>query len=206
MTDAWPIRLALVSVIVGLLGGLTIGWQAWGTRAPAAELAAPEQRLDYGAMMLERQPELSLVPDPPIRPSSPPGTKRIARLVRVVVEPKPAESPSAPNGRSIERCGPVRIDLALLEMKAGGYRVVASSPDGTIVGGVDVPLAPPEAVARSPPPNAVGVLVRGPWLAAGVFYERDIGWLRTGIEVAYRRPSFGFPGGLEAGARAGIRF
>lgn len=76
----------------------------------------------------------------------------------------------------------VQIDLSLVRMPDNGRRVVASSPDGTIVSALDVPI---EAglIPPSPLKWAAG-LSYSTERETGVWLERDIGRLRLGAEVA----------------------
>lgn len=214
MTDGfdgpWIVRGMAACAVTGALIGLTLGWQLWWTqKPPAPEPEAPEER-HFDEVLLERQPDPMKVDHPPRPPASPPGTKQVLRLVRVTVRPAPGMPPGAETGSPVgagASCPDVSVDLALLRMKDGGHRVVASSPNGAILGGIDIPLAAPEQVARSPPVNAVGVFARAliP-MSGGVFYERDFGWLRAGVDLGYHPWSPLLPAGLEAGVRAGIRF
>lgn len=76
----------------------------------------------------------------------------------------------------------VQVDLSLVRMPDNGQRVVASSPDGTIVSALDIPIEP----VLLPPPSkkwAAG-LAYSTQREVGVWVERDVGRLRFGAEVA----------------------
>ena len=76
----------------------------------------------------------------------------------------------------------VQIDLSLVRMPDNGRRVIASSPDGTIVSALDVPI---EAGLVPPPPHkwAAG-LAYSTERETGIWLERDLGRFRLGAEVA----------------------
>ena len=94
-------------------------------------------------------------------------------------------------------CPPVTVDLSLVRMPDKTRRVIASSPDGKILSGIDVPIsAPVESAAR---PWAAGILITSE-RKLGAFLDRDVGPFRFGVE------SFQTPTGWGAAARAGIRF
>ena len=87
------------------------------------EQPKPEVRQVDGSLVLERKKD---APKP--RHIIPEGDK-VEREVSVEVETeKPTQS--------------VRVDLSLVSEPDGGKRVVASSPDGKVVGGADFPVAP----------------------------------------------------------------
>jgi hypothetical protein len=76
----------------------------------------------------------------------------------------------------------VKVDLQLVK-DGDGRRVVASSPDGQVIGGVDVPVeaainpvSHKWAVGLSCDPGACQQTV-GAWI------ERDIGRIRAGIDL-----------------------
>ncbi len=179
-------RAELTVVAVGILLGVCAGWwmRGWYDKPiTRAEPPAPAQRLDGGSLVLERG-EPGRVEDMPRPPELPKNVERVERVVRVTVRPQ-----LEGDGREVERgvmspaapasCPDVRVDLALLEMTDGTRRVVASSPDGIILGGVDVPLVPVKVVA---PPllNALGLTFRPLTKAPGIFYDHDFARLRVG--------------------------
>lgn len=77
-----------------------------------------------GSVVLERKPDAKAKPKQIIPPSS-----KVERIVSVEVE---TEKPTTH----------VTVDLTVVSEPDGGKRVVASSPDGRIIGSTDIPVAP----------------------------------------------------------------
>jgi len=96
-------------------------------------------------------------------------------------------------------CPVCRVDLSLVRDDEGGQRVIASSPSGSILRALDVPILP----ALLPPPVrpwAAGVSYgRGDTL--GVWIERDVSRFRLGADVQQDER-----GALRALVRVGWRF
>lgn len=171
--DENPLLYAAMGAIavLCLIGGITIGWMIWGRPAPSVEGPQPEQRQPGGALELERRPQLELDTRLANPPHGIPKGSTEERRVSVTVQPYEAD------------CPPVHVVLSVVRDADGGARVVASSPDGRVTGGVDVPM---------PVPLAMAAAVRRPWAAGvsyagqqayGVFVHRDIWRLRAGLEV-----------------------
>lgn len=163
-------------VALGLLGG----WAIWGKPGPTVGGPAPEQRQADGSVVLERQP----AQEAPREPHKPPPGGTVERLVTVEIQP------AAP-------CPRLHVDLSVVRMPDGSSRVVASSPDGEVSGGVDVPIER-AIVAAQQKPWAAGVSYAGD-RAWGVFVHREIWRIRAGLEVNATTD-----GGAEARAMVGI--
>ena len=160
----------MVILGLGFAGGLATGWNIYRTTTKAEPPAVAVRQGD-GSLILERKPETQkesekLIPTPQI----PKGAK-IERKVEVIVQPerKPEPLPLSSFASSVpadlaapqkQDCPPVRVDLALVRMPDETRRVIASSQDGQIVGGVDIPLEP-----EKPSPRPIK------WSAAGL-----VGW------------------------------
>lgn len=142
------------------------------------EAAAPAERMESGALRLHRDPEPPAA-DAPATPEIRMG-ERLERRARVVVNPR--------------KPGPVRTDLALIEQPDGGRRVVASSPDGDVIGGIDVPAR--KLIIPESRKWAAGLSASPTGKRPGVWIDRDVGRVRLGIELQ--------PDG--ARIRAGITF
>lgn len=209
---------------VGIALGLTIGWKLWKPKPAPVETAAPAARQADGSLVLERKPDAAAKPAQEL----PKGAK-VERIVQVTVQPKavqplpgiptpgsggapeartpgmdPASAPGNPGTTS--PCPPVRVDLTLVRMPDQTRRVIASSPDGTVVGGVDIPEAP------QPQPRVLKWAAGGSWNPAdhtyGAWVDRDAAFLRLGAEVnQVRAPALaGGATSYEARIRVGIRF
>jgi hypothetical protein len=184
----------LVLVISALVGAAALGW--WlGQPKPVQETAAPAQRQADGSLVLERKPDAAAKPKQQIPPKA-----KLERVAQVTVQPS-----AAPAG---EPCPPVSVDMSLVRNEDGSRRMLASSPDGTIVGGVDVPVesaAPPEA----PPRWAAGLSWSHAKQTGGMWIERDVPLfskvVRIGAEVNQDRIDQDATG-IDARLRVGFAF
>lgn len=165
------------TAVVALAAGVGVGYAIWGTHA---DQEAPRPAV--------RQPDASLVlarAAPAAAPAAPahqiPRGSREERRIAVTVKPKD--------------CRDLQLDLSLIRA-ADGLRVVASSPDGTVTGGADQPIAQ-QLDLGIPHPWAAGITFGGRQ-AWGTFVHRDIWRLRLGLEVSAREG-----GGSEARAVIG---
>lgn len=185
----WPARAAVAAVLLGAAVLLSRC-----STPPTPEPPAPAARQSDGSLLLERT-----APQPAAKPPHqlPRGAK-VERRMQITAKPKAAPVVSA--GGQLESA-PVTVDLSLVRMSDDTRRVVASSLDGEIVGGLDIPAEP---VPEPPEPKrwAVGVYVnpvrpeeRGVWV------DRDMGRVRVGAELGQG------PGRqLEARVKLGLTF
>ncbi|MBC2731394.1 hypothetical protein [Thiobacillus sp.] len=188
------LKLLLLSAIA-LIAAAAFGW--WmGQPKPVQETAAPEQRQADGSLKLERQPDAQAKPKQRIPPKA-----KVERLSRVTVQPAAIAEAGKP-------CPPVTVDMTLVRESDGGRRVLASSPDGQVVGGLDIPV---ETAAPPPEPKrwAAGVSWAPADSTAGVWIERDVPVfnqvVRAGIEVNQVRVDT-FATGIEGRLKLGLAF
>ncbi len=134
--------------------GLTVGWWIYRPPAPIPEPPAPETRQADGSLVLRRDASA-----PVSIPKLPTGS-RATRHASVTVRPTPPEA--VPEGCPV--CPDVRVDLTTVRQPDGTARVIAASPDGAVIGGVDVPLEP-----YTPP-------VAKKWAAGGYYSPLDNGF------------------------------
>lgn len=161
----------LGAVAVLCLGlGLGIGFAVWGHQGPAVGGPAPQQRQPDGSVVIERRPDVG-PPSAPVHAIPKGGTEE--RRVAVTIVPAPAADCPKPPA--------VHVDLSLVRFGDGSARVVASSPDGQVSNGLDVPIS---AAIREAEPRlwAAGVSFAGKQ-AFGVFVHRDLWRIRAGLEV-----------------------
>jgi hypothetical protein len=203
----------IAGVVLVFTSGLGLGWKLWGTKPTKVETYAPPVVQQDGSVVLERKPQADAKPAQQI-----PKGGKVERVVQVVVQPTqqvpslpPSGVPSVPSasGASLEParppCPPVRVDLTLVRMPDDSRRVVASSPDGKVVGGVDIPVTP--SVPPRPLLWAAGGLYSVKDRGVGVWLDRDLAFARVGGEII-RTPatSTGLPAQWTGSVRLGLRF
>lgn len=188
--------------------GLLLGWMLWHVE-PVRETAAPAKPLQGGGLVLERAPEAK--PPAEVKHAAREAGGKLERSVSVTVRPQaiPKDGgiyadPMTPAGGDLRTpaqpcsCAPVTVDLGLVRMPDESRRVVATSQDGEIIGGVDVPIDA-AAAARSLK-WAAGATYDPRRREFGAFLDRDFGPLRLGVEVQQR------DAGTAVVIRAGVRF
>ena len=157
----------------------------WPLPKPIVEVAKPAVVQPDGSTVIERTDTQPSVRPPHVVPK---GAK-VERVVQVKVKPKvviadgikaaPSLSPDAKPANN-----PITVDLSLVRLKDDTKRVIASSPDGEIVGGMDIPI---ETLTYKPQVWAAGISVDPVHQVGGVWVERDIGRIRVGAEVGANR-------------------
>lgn len=157
--------IILVSFVLFVSGCVWYAASQYYKPAPEAIDAAPAIKQDDGSTVLERNPGVK-----PPRPHKVPG--KPVRDVSITVQPKQ------------EECDPVTVDLTLYEDGKGGKRVVASSPDGTVIDGVDIP-ATDLAGHLEAKRNRIGIAYQPRGYA--VTASRDYGPLSIGVMVTKRK-------------------
>lgn len=191
-----PVMIALALVACGA----AVGWWWAQPDGKPPETPAPAQRQADNSLLLERRP------DPAARPRQqiPPGAK-VVRIAQATVQPNtPAPAAGQP-------CPPVTVDMSLIRDQDGAKRVLASSPDGQVVGGLDIPVEP--AQAPKPPHRwAAGLSWSPVTRTSGIWVERDVRIpiidvpARVGLDI---RQAPGVPAstpGLDGLIRIGIAF
>ena len=212
----------LVGLILGLLGGLGSGWKLWSPKPAKPETPAVAVRQPDGSLVLERKPDATAKPAQII-----PKGGVVERIEQVTIQPRaqtPGPSGADPAGTSgsapadagqkptnplpgaLTPCPPVRVDLTLVRMPDQSRRVVASSPDGDVVGGVDIPVenAVTPRVFKWAAGGVYGRTSSG-GRSVGAFLHRDAAFLRLGAEVTRDTPA-SLPAQWTARALVGIRF
>lgn len=186
--------IALAVLACGIAAAAVGYWL--GQPEPVQETAAPEQRQPDGSLKLERQPDPHAKPRQQI-----PRKAKVERVAQITVQPDANAEPGKP-------CPPVTVDMTLIRDPGGMRRVLASSPDGQVVGGIDVPV---ETAASAPEPKrwAAGVSWEPRNRTAGVWIERDVPVfsqvVRVGAEVNQVQTGIDAPG-VETRVRMGFAF
>ena len=176
----WTIVLAL-----SIIGAAIAVVLLWPHPKPVVETAKPAVVQSDGSTILERtdtQPEAK-------PPHVVPKGATVERVVQVKVKPKvviadgikdaPSLSPDAKPANN-----PITVDLSLVRLTDDTKRVIASSPDGEIVGGMDIPI---ETLAYKPRVWAAGISVDPVHQVGGVWVERDISRIRLGVDAGVNK-------------------
>jgi hypothetical protein len=160
----WSLRIKLIvgGCIAALLVLAAVAF--WPAKPIHEDVApAPMVRQADQSVIAERAPD-----------AHPPAARHIIprgyveeRRETITVAPAPAASS-------------VEVDLSLVR-KGDERRVIASSPDGTVVSAIDIPIEP--ALIPPPPLKWAAGLGYTTQREVGVWVERDIGRLRVGAEV-----------------------
>lgn len=201
MTEPAPSFRALAIGSLAASTFLVWIWFAYWVMRPEAKVMeppAPEVRQADGSLVLERKL------DPAAKPAKKiPAGAKVERLVSIKVKPNPpAANPAQPT--SAADCPEAQVDLSLVKMPDETRRVIASSPNGAIVGGLDVPVEP----TMAPPSRkwAAGLSWDPVKQAPGIWLDRDIGRIRLGVELNQVRHLDAGPVEVEGRIRLGVRF
>lgn len=217
MSSWWKEKSALyalaVSLALGVTAGLTTGWTLWSPKKGRAEVYAPAIRNEDKSLVLEKKPMADAKPAQQV-----PKGAVVERVVYVEVQPHgpsavvppttPGSTVTEPQATPSWPRSTVRVDLTLYRLTDGTRRVVASSPDGDVVGGLDVPVEDAKPQPRELKWAAGGVYGTTAWgdKAVGVFLDRDVKFLRTGAELTKNTYALSSRTGWEIRAKVGIRF
>lgn len=204
-------------VIVAL--SLSAAWYVWAPKPAPPETYKPATVQADNSVVLEKKPDAAAK-----APMIIPKGSTVERIVKITVQAKnPIQSISgtvevketvrmdkaAPESLEVaqaapelfKECPPVNVTLALIRDQDQTRRVVASSDDGIILGGVDIPV---ENVAPVVPKLwAVGAVIDPFKQTYGAFVDRDLGWLRVGAQLN-QRDQGDIPN--QIWLKAGIRF
>lgn len=174
--------VALIAGIgVGLFAGLKIG-----TPKKVWEPPAPAIRQADGSLVLQR------VIDPQAKPKQViPKGGTVERVISATIQPYPTLKPHED----------IKIDLSLVRMPDQTMRVVASSEQGLVVGGVDIPVQPSSKSLQLK--HSAGISYG--FNSYGAWYDRHYDRVTVGAEI--RRTWDGFKvKGWDASIRVGLRF
>ena len=195
MTD----RLYWTAVIaLSIIGAAVAVFLLWPHPKPVVETAKPAVVQSDGSTILERTDT-----QPGFKPAQAvPKGATVERVVHVTVQPKIKVASGVQGGTPTKQTSfglddkqslspdakpannPINVDLSLVRLKDDTKRVIASSPDGEIVGGLDIPI---ETLAYKPRVWAAGISVDPVHQVGGVWLERDISRIRIGAEVGANR-------------------
>lgn len=205
--------LILLGILV-LFIGFFVAWAIYRPRPSKPEVPAMAVRQKDGSLELERKGTQAPGVPGGIKPAQiiPKGGK-VERIVQLTVQPlnlpispgriggiqppiTPGDRVSGLNGTPKSK--PLEVDLTLVRMPDNSRRVLASSPDGQVVGGIDVPIGEPK-LPRIQRWTAEALAGYDSHAARNVF----------GGEVSYQKGPIAVSGGIIGGTAfvgAGIRF
>lgn len=189
----------LVILLLCIVAGAAITWYVARPK-PVVETPAAAEKQSDGSIVLERT---ATQPTAAPKMELPKGGK-LERTVSVTVQPEAHFKMPTPGQAAIEQCPPVSVDLALVRMPDQSRRVVASSKDGDVIAGLDVPVDTP--ALDEPKPWAAGLSYDPIKETPGVWVERDLWRVRLGLEVAQTRQQIGGPAAVETRLRVGFTF
>lgn len=207
---SYQIRATLFEIVAVAGIGFLIAWLIYRPRPAPIETAAPARVLPSGSTVIERQPENPTTA--PIPADIKQAVKEVghgAKLERAVhlrIQPNaPVQSPVAANAppgtpAPAPACPPVTLDLGLVTLSDRTQRVVARATDGTLLGGLDIPVQAPPLPWN--PKWAAGAIYRPQDHSYGAFIERDLGPIRFGADVTQSHDGIG----VAASLRVGVRF
>ena len=194
----WYVWTHLGAVLIGMW----LGAQLSKPKTVAHETAAPAVRQADSSLVLPRAPDSAAAPQHLI-----PKGDKLEREIRVTVQPKPALIATKPVKDSAGNlycpctAGPVHLDLSLVRLPDLTHRVIASSPDGAVTGGIDVPVDTIVAAHREPK-WAAGPLYDPGNRRWGGTIDRELGPLR--VSASELPPQRGFGNEVLVGLR--VRF
>lgn len=180
--------LALSALVLGVVAGLSSGWWLWRPKpAPVETAAAAIQLPKSGAMVIERNPAAA------VPPKIVAATKELNRKAKLTRAATITVQPTQPD------CDPVEIELGLVKLPDNTSRIVTTSDNATVTGGVDIPVATEQVVKEMKWAAGASFDVRE--RSYGVFVDRDFGFLRVSAEIRQSKEQ-----GATAIVRAGVRF
>jgi hypothetical protein len=170
VADMKTIYIWLVAIVIAFGGGLYTGYSMYHKEPVSIAVQdvkpAPEIKQKDGSIVLEKAPQINVKPKHVL----PVGSKA-EREITVKLASKQPE------------CPPVTADISIVSTGEGEKRVVVSSTDGTIVGGLDVPVIDTKLVAK---PETLKWAVGASYNSDkqyGAWIDRDIGPMRVGAEI-----------------------
>lgn len=197
---------AFLCAACSLLSGAVCGYAGYMLRdsmeAPEVVEPAPEVRQGDDSLILERRPDPSPSPAPHTIPAGHVEERRISVQVQPDVIRKSDTTNTDVSVTPACECKPVRVDLSLVRDAEGGRRVIASSPDGRILGGLDVPIVA-DSIFRNRE-WAAGVSYDPFDGTPGAWIERDYGRIRVGADFSQERNAIA--SGLAIRLRVGWTF
>jgi len=193
LTGKTTVYVGLIAVIIGLIGGFTLGWRVYDhPQASSGGYSGPAAHKD-GSVTLERKPDSLTAPVTAL----PDGDRavrviklRVRDTVRVVIHVRDTEVVCPP-------CDEIPLDLTISTGKDGDH-VTAKGPAGVLITGTDIPIT--AGAPSKPRPWRAGVALDPFGRRGGAVALRDIGPFFLGAAGIY-----GVSGGVGV-VFAGVKF
>jgi hypothetical protein len=192
--------LGAILLILSCLFGVYIGYKVFDNKPNiVVQHSARETVLDENTKLLAKEPDKNAKADMPL----PKGAtlerivkftvkqKRLSAKVQEVVESGKQQGMDGgiSGDKSLdELCPPIDISLALITDMDKQQRVEAYSPNGEIVGGIDIPVRD-LTIPKEQNKWAIGASYNTAKIK-GIWLERDLGRIRLGAE-AQEVPMYG---------------
>jgi hypothetical protein len=173
--------LYAICAVAIFAGGMSLGWKMRAPKPGKLDPPAAAVRQSDGSLIPERKPDPSAKPAQEI-----PKGSVVERIVYATIKPKSAVDPLPMIGDVQQAvvvpavatpCPPVRVDLTLIRQPDQTRRVILSSPDGEVVGGLDVPVdaAPEQRVQKWAVTGLIGYDFRQRCRVYGAMASRSAG-------------------------------
>ena len=191
MTLQIKLILAAILLCMSCLSGIYIGYKMFDSKPEIVyQHSAGEVVVNSNTKILAKQPDKDAKADMPL-PKGATLERAVKFSVKQKAQPK-QEGTQTPNvegkvggvsGETSldELCPPIDISLALILDKDKQQRVEAYSPNGDIMGGIDIPVRD-ITIPKEAKKWAIGMSYNT-LEAKGLWVERDIGRIRLGAEV-----------------------
>jgi hypothetical protein len=137
--------LYAICAVAIFAGGMSLGWKMRAPKPGKLDPPAAAIRQSDGSLILERKLDPNAKPAQEI-----PKGSVVERIVYVTVKPRASGVDQLPTiGGALPvvvapavatPCHPVRVDLTLIRQPDQTRRVIVSSLDGDVIGGLDVPV------------------------------------------------------------------
>ena len=221
MTWTTTMKWSLATLVVGMLAGMGLEWRILKPKPAKAEVAAPAVVQPDGSRILERAASTPAT-EVKVPHQLPPGAVLEREEQGVTIQPYASAValppmpgfalPAAPQHPTVlsqtpgTPCPPVHFDLSLVRMPDQSHRVIVSSPDGTVTGGLDIPVEPPiqqPKVCKYSAGLVYGV-AEGGRIEKGLYLDHDLAFARVGLECT--RTTSTTASGWGVRLKAGINF
>lgn len=219
-------KAQIIAVLVVILVTLAGAWYLWKPDLPVQQVYHPEAKQADGSVVAEVKPDDTAKPAAIV----PKGSKverivrvtlraklptidvggsvsvetrveQLAQMVKASAPPEMIQEVKQEIVAACQKCPDISAELDLITDDSGQRRAVIKS-DGQIISALDIPVTD-AAPAPAPKLWAAGAVIDPFKRAYGAFVDRDIGFIRAGIQINQRNEG-DIPN--QVWIKAGIRF